>query len=55
VGRSRFTDPTAYNVVSSITPEEFVVSDLNSWKGIAVPEASFENENGRRLHFGVVI
>ncbi len=49
------TDPTAYQVVSSIGPEDIIVSNFNSWRGVANPPAPFNNEFGNRLHFGLHI
>ncbi len=48
-------DPTAYETKSVFTAGEIIVSNFNSWHGVANPGAPFAGEYGNRLHFGVHI
>ena len=51
----RNTDPTGYQVVSSIAANQPLVTSYPSWDGVANPTGAFSSEEGNRLHFGVVI
>jgi PEP-CTERM motif len=47
------TDPTAYYQVTTGTDSSNVVTDYNSWNGLANPTGAFASELGNRLQFGV--
>ena len=49
------TDPTAYKTKTTFGTNEIVVSNFNSWGGIANPGVPFTSEFGNRLHFGLHI
>ncbi|MEM6473003.1 MAG: PEP-CTERM sorting domain-containing protein [Planctomycetota bacterium] len=52
----RDTDPTAYEFFPEgtfIAPQELIVSNFPSWRGVADPSSPFDGEFGNRLHFGV--
>ena len=52
----RNLDPTAYEILpdgSIIGTRELIVSNFNSWRGVADPASPFDNEFGNRIHFGV--
>ncbi len=48
-------DPTAYATKSTFTAGEIIVSNFNSWQGVANPGDPFAGEFGNRLHFGLRI
>ncbi len=49
-------NPTAFELVSGpVDPAEMIVTDFNSWRGIAPPVAPFGTEYGNRVHFPFAI
>ncbi|MEM0925354.1 MAG: PEP-CTERM sorting domain-containing protein [Planctomycetota bacterium] len=52
----RTTDPTAYEFFADgavINPQELIVSNFSSWRGVADLGSPFDSERGNRLHFGM--
>ena len=50
---SRLTDPTAYDVVTTIPWSDNTATGWAFWMGNLSPVAPFDQELGHRLHFGV--
>lgn len=46
-------DPSAYNLVSTVAPWDFMVSTFQSWRGVA--PGLFAPEEGTRLYFGLYV
>lgn len=51
----RNTDPTGYEILSTFTPGDMMVTSFTSWRGVAGPLAPFAGEYGNRLHVGASI
>jgi hypothetical protein len=49
------TGPAQFTAQSNVTSAEVIVTGFNSWRGVAVPGAPYQNEYGNRMHFGVRI
>jgi hypothetical protein len=49
------TSPTYYQSGSTFQPGQLIVTDYNSWDGVASPGGAFSQELGNRLHDGLFV